>query len=106
MARKTTTELRDTKKTEDTSGEQLDLIDVTPENLKAIKPVAKKYKAAVERRVTALEEEKGLKVQILSMVKEAKLKRLADGTIRFHCDGMMITVTPRDELVKVKEDDE
>ena len=40
------------------------------------------------------------------MVKDAGLKRLDDGTIRFKVDGMLITVTPRDELIRVKEDDD
>lgn len=93
------------KRTEEPAvGEQLELIDVTPENLKKIKPVAKQYKAAQARRVKALDEEKALKAQIIQLVKEAKLKRLADGTIRFHCDGMLVTITPRDEVVRIKED--
>lgn len=94
------------KSAETTSGEQLDLIDVTPENLKKIKPVAKKYKAALRRRMEAGEEEKTLKHQILDMVKEANLQRLPDGSIKFTCDGMVIKVTPRDELVQVKDADE
>lgn len=84
-------------------GEQLDLLDVSPENLKQIIPVAKQYRKAVKRRMVALEEETKLKGQILDLVKDAKLSRLADGSIKFKCDGMLITVTPRDELVKVKE---
>lgn len=89
-----------------TSGEQLALIDVTPENLKAIKPIARRYRAAMQTRVDALKEEVEAKQQILALVKDAHLSRLEDGTIKFRCDGMVITVTPRDELVKVKEEDE
>lgn len=87
-------------------GEQLELIDVGPENLKAIKPIARKYRAAMQLRVDALAEEVDAKQKILAMVKQAKLSRLMDGSIRFKCDGMLITVTPRDELVKVKEEHE
>ncbi len=86
-----------------TSGEQLELIDVTPENLKAIKPIAKRYKAAMKRRMEALAEETKAKQEILALVKEAKLSRLADGSIKFLCDGTEIEIVPRDELVKVKD---
>lgn len=87
-------------------GEQMDLLDVSPANLKQIIPVAKQYRKAVKRRMVALEEETKLKAQILDLVKEAKLSRLPDGTIKFKCDGMLITVTPRDELVKVKDEED
>lgn len=87
-------------------GEQLDLLDVSPENLEQIIPVAKKYRAAVKRRMQALEQETELKTEILTLVKDAKLHRLADGTIKFKCDGMLITVTPRDELVRVKDEED
>ena len=86
------------------SGEQMDLIDVTPESLKEIKPIAKRYKAAMQARVEALKEEVEAKQGILSLIKDAHLSRLQDGSIKFKCDGMVITVTPRDELVKVKEE--
>lgn len=85
-----------------TSGEQLELIDVTPENLKAIKPIARRYKAAMQRRVAVQQEEVKAKGEILALIKEAQLPRLADGTIKFKCGDLLITVTPRDELVKVK----
>lgn len=85
-------------------GEQMDLIDVKPENLNEIKPVAKKYRAAVKRRMKALEDEIQLKGEILELVKAADLKPLDNGVIRFKCDGMTITITPRDMLVKVKDE--
>lgn len=84
-------------------GEQMDLLDVSPENLKEIIPVAKQYRKAVKRRMVALEEETQLKGQILNLIKDAKFSRLADGSIKFRCDGMLITVTPRDELVRVND---
>jgi len=89
-------------------GEQMDLIDVSPENLAGIKPVAKKYRAAVKKRMAAGEVEQESKQELLAMVlagvTEGKITRLPDGSIRFKCDGMTISVTPRDELVKVKEE--
>ena len=93
------------KKTEQ-NGEQLDLIDVTPENSKKIIAVAKRYKAAQSQRIEALQEEIAEKQKLLGLVKEANLQRLEDGKIRFRVDGMTITVTLRDELIKVKEDGE
>jgi hypothetical protein len=94
------------KNAESTVGEQMDLIDVAPENMKKIKPLAKKYRAAVKRRMAVLDEEKELKDKLLDMVKAAHLSRLEDGTIKFRCDGMLITVTPRDELIRVKGEEE
>jgi len=79
---------------------------VTPENSKEIIKQAKAYKAAQSRRIEALENEVAAKVKLLSLIKEAKVQRLDDGKIRFKLDGYTITVTPRDELVKVKEDSE
>ena len=58
----------------------------------------------MQARVEALAEEVKAKQEILSLVKDAHLSRLADGSIKFKCDGMVITVTPRDELVKVKDE--
>jgi len=91
-------------KKESTSGEQLQLIDITPENLKAIKPIAQKYSAMVKRRLTVTAEETTLKAQLLELITDAHLTRLPDGTIKFKCDGMLITVKPRDELIQVRED--
>jgi len=87
-----------------TGGEQLVLIDVGPENLRRITPIARRYRAAMKRRVQALAEEVEAKVKILELVKEAKLSRLQDGSIKFKCDGMTITVMPRDEKITVKEE--
>jgi len=89
-----------------TTGEQLDLIDVAPENSKEIIALARAYKSAQGRRIDALEEEVAAKVKLLALIKGANLQRLDDGKIRLHLDGYTITVTPRDELVKVKEDSE
>lgn len=95
-----------TKKTwQPAPGEQMELLEVGPENLKKIKPLARCYRAAVQARMAALEQETKYKRQILQMVHDAHLTRLDDGTIRFRCDGMTIIITPRDELVKIKEEE-
>lgn len=87
-----------------TAGEQLDLIDVSPKEAKEIIPLAKKYKAAVKNRLMYLKEETDTKEKLLEMIKQANLQRLDDGSIKFHCKGLLITVVPRDEKITVKED--
>ena len=82
---------------------QLDLIDVLPEKCKPIIEVARRYKKVQQERLAALKEETELKQKVLGLVKNAGLKPLADGIIRFTCDGFTISVEPRDELIKVKE---
>lgn len=91
---------------ESLAGEQLDLIDVAPENAKKILGVAKRYRAAQTQRLAALESEVAEKQKLLELIKEANLQRLEGGKIQFRCDGLIITVTPRDELVKVKDENE
>lgn len=91
------------KENKGASGEQQDLIDVAPENAKPIIAKAKKYKEAVITRVTALDKEVKLKKELLDLVHDAGLKRLANGNISFTYDGFKITVTPRDDLIKVED---
>ncbi len=86
--------------------EQLELIDVKPENMKEIVPAARNYQKTKVARMKATERETKAKVELLSLVKAAKLKPLDDGVIRFKCEGLLISITPRDELIKVKEEDE
>ena len=85
--------------------EQLELIDVSPENMKEIKPAATAYQKAKSARINATVKEVETKTKLLGLVKAAKMKALDDGVIRFRCDGLLISITPRDELVKVKEEE-
>jgi len=87
-----------------TSGDQLALIDVDPENMKSIIPIARRYKKVQAARLAALNEEVELKQKILKLAREAKLQRLDDGKIKFKCKGVVITITPQDDKVSVKED--
>jgi len=87
------------------SGEQLDLIDVAPENAKPIIAAARRYKKANAARQAALAEEVKLKKQIIDLVKAAKLQPLEGGVIKFSYNGVTVSITPRDELVKVKEEE-
>jgi len=87
-------------------GEQIPLIDVGPKNSKEIAQCARRYKEAQSRRLIYLDEEKDEKQKIIELVRKSKLKPLTDGTTKFRCDGMIITIEPRDELVKIKEEKE
>lgn len=84
-------------------GDQLDLIDVNPENAKEIVVAARLYQKYQTARVKALAKEIEQKRLILELVKAANLQTLEGGKVKFNVDGITITVTPRDELVQVKE---
>lgn len=90
---------KETKK----SDEQLDLIDVAPENAKPIIEVACQYKQHQRARMAAGAKEEECKKRILNMVNEANLQRLEGGKIKFEYDSVTISITPRDELVTVKD---
>ena len=90
----------------DEMGEQLDLIDVGPENLEKIAPHARRYKAALKKRLADLDLEVKEKNIIQQLVHESGLKRLPDGSIKFRCEGMRIELIPTDEKIKIKEDEE
>lgn len=85
-------------------GEQLDLIDVSPENAKPIIALARRYKKISAARQANLAEEVKLKKQIIDLVKAAKLQPLENGVIKFAYNGVTVSITPRDELVKVKDE--
>jgi len=84
-------------------GEQLELIDVQPENVKHIIEVARTYKKSMARRLKELADETKLKHKIIELVDAANLQPLKGGVIRFECDGVEISITPQDRQVKVKE---
>ena len=86
--------------------EQMDLIDITPEQLKKIAPKIRRYKACVTERIALNAEEKKLKELIKQFAHESGIQRLEDGSIKFGCDGLIVSVTPQDEKVSVKESKE
>lgn len=90
------------KKTKNT-GEQMPLIDVGPENTKAIIAEVRVYKKHQADRLAALEKEIKQKAKIKALVQAANLHRLKDGTIKFTVENTTITLTPRDELIQIKE---
>ena len=85
-------------------GEQMPLIDVEPENAKEIIKHAKLYKSAQKRRMSALQEEIAEKKLLLELVRNSGVGKLDDGKIKFKTGTFTVIVTPRDELVKVKDE--
>jgi hypothetical protein len=85
-----------------TDGEQIDLIDVKPENAKEIIKAAKAYKKAQAARIEALVTEVAEKENLLECIRKAKLQPSSDGSLKFSLEDVKISVTPRDELIKVK----
>lgn len=91
------------KKSDLKVGAQMELIEVGPENLKEISKHLKVYKDAQTKRLAALKIETEKKQVILDLVHKAGLGRLPDGRIRFTCDGLLVEVTPTDEVIKIKK---
>jgi hypothetical protein len=88
---------------ESTSGEQLDLINVSPENMEKILPIAKAFRKVVKDRVRLTNKEIELRNELEQAVDEAKLQPLPDGKIKFKIDGLIITIEPTGRKVSVKE---
>ena len=86
--------------------EQLDLIEVRPQNAKEILVAAKAYKKIQTVRISAGAKEEEEKQKILALVKEANLQPFPDGTIKFTLDGVSISVKPSKMKLTVKCDDE
>ena len=82
---------------------QLQLIETLPENIQEIVDVALEYQECKQGRINILKKEVELKAKISEMVKKAGFQPLKDGVIRFRHDGVLVSITPRDELIKVKE---
>ena len=91
------------KRTSKDAGEQLELIDVGPKNLKGILAAVRVYKHHQKARLGSLKKEIAEKQHVLELTKAAKLVPLKDGVIRFECDGKIISIEPRDEVIRIKE---
>lgn len=99
-------EVEKTEKQEEKTGEQLDLIDVAPKKAKPIIVQAKILKKLQIARASAQEKENIQKAILLNLIEEANIQRLPDGKIKFTYDGVTLTVTPKQESVSIKEDQE
>jgi len=106
MARKKLAMQNEVEKSEVPVGEQMPLMDVSPEHSKEIAQIGREYKKSVRLRQQALANEVTLKRKLLELIKEEHLQRLEDGTIKCHCDGVEVLVTPQDDKVKITEDSE
>ena len=84
-------------------GKQLDLIDVTPKQVKPILAEAREYIKYRDSRMAVQKKEVEHKQRIIELVQAAKLQPLKEGVIRFACDGVEITLTPEGIKLKVKE---
>lgn len=81
---------------------QMALMDVSPKNKKALVKAAEEYKDAAAQKKEWSEAEAEAKKVVLSLVDDADLERLPDGTIRFVVEGMTITITPTEDKLNVK----
>ena len=78
------------------------LIEIHSPNTKKMLSAARRYKKAQKVRLQALDEETTAKHEIVELAKKEKLKPMEDGTVKMSLEGVKISITPRDELVKVK----
>ncbi len=85
------------------AGEQMQLIDVEPENLKEILGAVKIYKRHQIDRLEAGKKEIAAKAVVHELVTAANLQPLSDGVIRFECDGKIVSIEPRDEVIRITD---
>ena len=86
-------------------GEQMQLIEVHPKKAKPIMAAARILKRLQVARASSQEKENKQKAILLNLIEEANIQRLPDGKIKFHYDGITLTVTPKQESISVKEED-
>ena len=84
-------------------GEQINLIDIGPENGQAIIEAVRIYKGHQHDRLASLKLELKAKEKVKRLVKEAGLQHLPDGTIKFTYEKVAICIKPRDELITITE---
>ena len=94
-------ESTEAKEAQKPDGEQMDLIDVLPENCKALVEAAKLYKKYLTVRLKALAKKVEQKQVILELVKAANIQPANGGKIKFKYQNVKINVTPSDYKVSV-----
>ena len=109
MAGKESSMQKEVEKSEVPVGEQMPLIDVSPEHSKEIVKVARAYNAKVKARLAiqkGRDGEEDLQQKLLELVKAENLNRDNQGKIKFTVDSVEIELVPTKEKVKVKIVDE
>lgn len=82
--------------------EQIELIDVQPQNAKEIERAAYAYIEAKECTADAREQEHVKRDKLVEVVRSAGIAPNPDGAYRFRACGTVITVTPVPEKITVK----
>lgn len=83
--------------------EQMELMETGPENRQAIVDAVREYKKHQSVRLAELKKETEWKEKVKQLIKESDLKPLKDGKIKFNFGKVTVEVTPRDELITIKE---
>lgn len=96
------------KKLQGGTGEQGELIDTNPDNVKPMIKKAKKYRAVIAERLAIQQKEAELKTELREIVAVSGLTPTDNGSIVFTYEDVTITVEPPKEgkLTVVVKDDE
>ena len=84
--------------------EQMDLMNTGPDNSSEIAECAREYIRIDHIRESAAEAAKGQLQQLAVLIKDSGLTPIDDDKIVFTIDGITISVTPRDDSIKVKNE--
>jgi len=93
------------KRSRPASGEQLPLIDVGPEHSEEIIKCAGRLKAATAKKKKAREKEVLIEAELRELLAKEHLSKV-DGKVRIKVGGYTIELTPHEDKIKVKGEDE
>jgi hypothetical protein len=80
-----------------------EMFDITPENQKEILAFAKQLKKVSAKKKSLADDEKVARHELIEAVRSAGLQPMDNGVIILKINGMTITVTPKEENVKIQE---
>ncbi|MFM9966743.1 MAG: hypothetical protein ACKV2Q_36685 [Planctomycetaceae bacterium] len=83
--------------------EQLQLIDVEPENAKVLRRIAKKYLAAEAERKEWLAECNKQKSLLVTAIHDAGIHADGDGSFKIDLGAFTLRVVPNDISIKIKQ---
>lgn len=86
--------------------EQMELIDVNPENVKPLLKAARKYRKTISARLEIQQKEAEEKAALRELIEKSELEPLENGKIAFNCDGVTIEHTPQQAKLKVTIDED